>query len=204
VGQSTAVTVNVFRTNLRQPDPKEKKVATVFIRIGQSAVSVSVGLGFATTVERRIGRVPATVTGPDGKDALGNKFDYLENGGSRALAVAMLNGRLPISGGGWTRIAPSVASTGVGLRLDGSGVSQADWIPIAGGWRLGSDHVLLTLGFHLTRTDCLPDPNEPDLPCKDRVGFKIGDVVPASLSDPLSFQRVWTRGVLLGVTFKTQ
>ena len=31
-----------------------------------------------------------------------------------------------------------------------------------------------------------------------------GDVVPPNLSDPLPVQRVWTSGILFGVTFRTQ
>ncbi len=216
VGTATGITVSVFRTNLRQVDPKEKKVATVFIQIGESMVSVAAGIAFTTTPDQRIGRVPAMVPGADGKDTLGNRFDYLENGGGRALAVAMLNGRLPVSSVGWWRALPDVLSTGVGLRLDSAGPTQADWIPLAFGWRLGSDHVLLTAALHLTRSDCLPGkasaPAAAGQPaavqsqsrCNDRQGFRIGDVVPASLGDPLPVQRIWNRGFLFGVTFRTQ
>ena len=154
VGTATGVTVVTFRTNLRQMDAKEQKVATMFVQIGESAVSVSAGLAS---------------TSP------------------------------------WAHIIPDVLSTGVGVNLGAPGsASQTDWLPIAAGWRAGSDHVLFVVGLHLTRSDCLPDPNDAHSPCSSRQGFKIGDVVPTSLSDPLPVERVWTRGILVGVSFRTE
>jgi hypothetical protein len=207
-GGATGITVVVFRLNLRQSAAKEQKIATIFIQVGESEVSISVGLAFGSASFRRIGRVTANVPGADGKDTAGSRFDYLENGGSRGIAVAMLNARLPrVAPASWRGITiPDVLSTGVGFNLDTSGEAgpRSDWLPVAAGWRFGSDHVLLAVGLQLTRSDCLPDTNEPTSPCAKRQGFKIGDVVPASVSDPLPVQRIWSKGLFIGVTFKTQ
>jgi hypothetical protein len=205
VGNATGVTVVLFRTNLRQAGVKEQKIATVFIQIGESLVSVSAGLGFTFTPVKTIGRIASMVPGTDGKDTLGNRFDYLENSGQRPVAIATLNGRLPrpSAKSALARLSPDVLSTGVGFSLDG-GPAQSEWLPVAVGWRAGSDHVLFVVGLHLTRSDCLPDPGDKDVACSSRSGFKVGEVVPAGLADPLPVERVWTRGILFGVTFRTQ
>jgi hypothetical protein len=211
-GAATSVAVTVTRTNLRQPAPKEERTANVLLQVGESSVSVSAGLGFTTAYERRIGRVSAmvpvaaTATTP-ATEALGNRFNYVENSRNRGIAMMMLNERIPavlgLKGKWW----PDVVSTGIGFRPDGGTTVHTEWIPAAVGWRGGSRHVLFSVGLHLSRGDCLPDPTatKDKPPCDERHDtFKIGDPIPSGLTDPLPVQRVWSRGLMFGVTFKTE
>jgi hypothetical protein len=204
VGSATAVTVAINRTNLRQSPPKEERVATVLLQIGESAVSVSAGFAFTTALDRRIGRVSAMVPATSGSDVAGNRFGYLADSRYRPLAVLMLNARMPRLRGrkmGWW---PDVLATGIGFQPDGGTSARNDFIPVAGGWRFLNEHVLLTVGLHLSKGDCLPDDGKKNESCGARPGFKIGDVVPAAQTDPLSLQRFWSSGLLIGVTFRTQ
>jgi hypothetical protein len=52
--------------------------------------------------------------------------------------------------------------------------------------------VFFTFGFHAARVEELSG------------GFKIGDPVPANLTDPLPVQKNWLNGLIMSLTFRIQ
>lgn len=183
-GGPTGVRISIFRKNLREENAQEKQVTMVDLQVGESPLSISAGIGFSTIKDKRVIRQPFAKT--DGM--IGAKFGEENNSNFRPSAVVMLNGSLSRFNVFAQKDGSFALSTGLVLS-NRNGTTEAEFIagPSIG---LLSNRIFLTFGYHAARVERLGG------------GFKLGDEIPASVTDPLPVERNWKGGFMLGITYK--
>jgi hypothetical protein len=189
LGDATSVTVTIARKNLREEAPKTETIAvSPPIEIGEPRIVLSGGIGFSSINERKIIRQAALVPGPTGTPILGNRFGFENRSQFRPSGIVLINGllkRFPVFG---KETATFALSAGLVLSNRNDGLSTEF---IAGpSLGLANNKMFLTFGFHAARVEELSG------------DFKIGDPVPANLSDPLPLQKNWKNGLIMSLTFK--
>lgn len=184
-GGPTGVRITMFRKNLRVDNSPEKTVATINLQVGESPLSLSAGIGFSTIPDRHIVRQASL--GDDGK-TLVNRFGYDSNAPRKPSGIIMLNGRLATFNFFGEKTGSFALSSGLVLSSRNNTV-EPEFIagPSLGMLR---DTMFLTFGYHTARVEKLGG------------NFKIGDVVPSNLNDPLPLEKRWTNGFLIGLTYK--
>jgi hypothetical protein len=189
LGDATRVSVSISRKNLREANPKEEKIAaSSAIEIGEPRVVLSGGVGFSTINERKIIRQQSLVPDANGAMVLGNRFGFENRSQFRPSGIILINGLLKRFSLFGNEKATLAISGGLVFSNRNDGLATE----FIGGPSLGlaNNKVFLTFGFHAARVEELSG------------GFKIGDPVPADLTDPLPLQKNWRNGLMFGLTFK--
>ena len=183
-GGPTGVTISIFRKNLRNPDAKEQEIGKVTLQVGESPLSISAGIGFSTIRDRRVIRQPFAKD--DG--TIGAKFGEENTSKLRPSAVVMLNASLRRFNMFAKDDGSFAISTGLVLS-NRNGTTEAEFIV---GPSIGflSNRVFFTFGYHAARVEQLGG------------GFKLGDEIPANITDPLPVERNWKGAFMFGVTYK--
>lgn len=201
LGGPTGITVTIFRTNLREADAKEQQVAAVFIQVGESRLSLSGGVGYSTVDDVRIGRVAANVPGAEGKPTLGNRFGFVSKSGGKPVVLTALNGHFDVPYGKDRRVLKLAGTAGVVFRNAEAAGQQVEFI-LGGAWRFAGNNLFLTAGVHYARVEELAGPGDDAAADVKNGFFKIGDPVPAALTDPLPVRKDWKPGFIAALTFR--
>lgn len=183
-GGPTGVSISAFRKNLRNPDAKEQELCKLNLQVGESPLSISAGFGFSTIKDRKVIRQPFAKA--DG--TIGAKFGEENNSTFRPSAVVMLNASLRRFNMFAAKDGSFAVSTGLVLS-NRNGTTEAEFI-IGPSIGLLTNRVFLTFGYHAARVEQLGG------------GFKLGDDIPASITDPLPIERNWKGGFMFGLTYK--
>lgn len=180
--EATQVTVSIARKNIREKDAPFSEIAVHSIQVGESRLHLTAGVGWSTIDDVMISRVPGL---NENKEVI-QQFGYQENSKYRPSGIVNLN--IPV----WDLNKAKTVSFGpaLGLVVSGRGESvQAEYFGGAGfGFR--QDLVFLNIGLHSARVQQLGG------------GFKIGDPVPATITDPLPIQKDWKPGLMISLTIR--
>jgi hypothetical protein len=191
LGDATSVSITITRKNLREENPKDETIAVSRpIEIGEPRVVLSGGLGFSTINERTIIRQQSLVPGPSGTTVVGNRFGFENRSQFRPSGLILIHGllkRFSLFGDETANLALSG-----GLVFSNRDDGLATEFVAGPSFAFARNKVFLTLGFHAARVQQLGG------------DFKIGDPVPADLTDPLPVQKNWSNGLMMGLTFKIQ
>jgi hypothetical protein len=183
-GGPTGVRITIFRKNLREENAQEKQVTQVDLQVGESPLSISAGIGFSTIRDRRVIRQPFAKA--DGM--IGARFGEENTSKLRPSALVMLNASLRRFNMFAKDDGSFALSTGLVLS-NRNGTTEAEFIV---GPSIGflSNRVFVTFGYHAARVEQLGG------------GFKLGDEIPANITDPLPVERNWKSAFMFGVTYK--
>ncbi|MGH9722187.1 MAG: hypothetical protein ACRD8O_18410 [Bryobacteraceae bacterium] len=178
-GGASIVTIGLFRSNLRSPDPREELIQNVELHTGESRLALTAGLGFSSVPDRQIAR---QISLGDSGGVLANRFAYTSNSTFKPSGVVALSGRV------WGRGSAGLALS-AGLVVGARGGGEPEFVA---GPSISLLHnlMLVTAGFHAARVPALAG------------GFQIGDKVPAGLQDPLPLVRSFHRGLMIALTFR--
>jgi len=188
----TMVEAQVFRTNLRQEEAKEELVGRVEFKAGEGRVTVTAGAMYSNLDSRQIVRQAKLARNEDGTPAPGNvvetRFGYSEDSSFTIAPVLLLNVRVgdPYWLNGYRLVPPVHLTAGV-LAAEENGRPRVDFV--AGLSVSFVDLVFLTVGAHMGERDEL-------------VGFRVDDLVPADILDPLPTKRVWRSAFTTALSFK--
>jgi len=190
--EPTLVEAQVFRTNLRQVDAKEQSVGEVEFKAGEGRVTVTAGAMYSNLDSRQVVRQATLARNADGSpgDVVETRFGYSEKSPFTIAPVLLLNVRVrdPYwAGWWWGKWVPPVHVTAGVLAAEEDGQPRLDFV--AGLTVSFENLVFLTAGAHLGERDEL-------------AGFRVGDLVPADMLDPLPTQRVWRSAFTTALTFK--
>ena len=183
-GGPTGVRISIFRKSLREENAQEKQVTIVDLQVGESPLSISAGIGFSTIRDRRVIRQPFAKD--DG--TIGARFGEENTSKLRPSALVMLNASLRRFNMFAKGDGSFALSTGLVLS-NRNGTTEAEFIV---GPSIGflSNRVFFTFGYHAARVEQLGG------------GFKLGDEIPANITDPLPVERNWKGAFMFGVTYK--
>jgi hypothetical protein len=180
----TGVRITISRKNLREQNAQETQVALIDLQVGESPFSISAGVGFSTIENRKVIRQPFAK--PDG--SIGARFGEENKSSVRPSAVVMLNGSLKRFRAFAHSDGSFALSTGLVLS-NRNNTTEAEFIA---GPSLGllNNKLFLTIGYHAARVETVGG------------GFKIGDDIPSSITDPLPVERNWKGGFMFAITYK--
>jgi hypothetical protein len=185
----TGITIRLTRRDLRAENAAVEQLPVTHLSIGEGALSISGGIFFSTLEDVQIQRVKST--GADGK--LVDRFAEESNSNIRPAIAVLVNGRLfdTTTLLGWRTLPGTVAlSTGVVL-VNRNGTNETEYL-IGPSWLLARRAITLSLAAHVGRVAHLGG------------DFKVGDEIPAGLTDPLPADHDWQTGIAFGVTFRTR
>jgi hypothetical protein len=179
-GEATEITINITTKNLRSAEAQAVAIDPIRLTVGQSVLALSAGIGFSTINDVSIIRQSS----PGENNSIVNRFGYEHKSPFKPSAVVMLNAPLCEFGkrmsAGW--------SAGLVVSERGNN-AQVEYM---GGGFVGflRNKVFLNFGFHTARVQELAG------------GFRMGDIVPTNLADPLPLEKNWSYGAMAALTFR--
>ncbi len=179
--EATQVSVSIARKNLRDKDSQFTEVAVHQVQVGSSRLHLTAGVGWSTIDNVKIVRVPGT----EGTNAV-QRFGYQENSKFRPSGIVNLN--IPI----WDLDKSKTTTLGPALGLVVSGRGESAQVEYFGGLGFGfkQDLVFLNIGLHSAKVPKLAG------------SYKIGDIVPSTMADPLPIRSDWTPGLMFSITVR--
>ena len=159
-------------------------IASLRIRMGSAPASLSVGVGFSTADSSTIARQASCPRNSESKTCMVTpQFGYTSQSTFKPTGIVLLNGHA-VSRSKFT-FGPSV-----GLSFgERNSSAQLDYL-IGASLGLRNNLLWFTGGLHATRVERLSG------------GFKIGDVVPPELQDPLPTTSGFKAGFMFAVSFR--